>query len=124
MACAAIAWRLRPPGAAIAVLLFLVYVWTDFPINYAAFGMLPYLLADSPGTAGHGGLCRVPGSGAVSSDGLCRPCLMSLAVLVHLTAAMIVVPAAVLAYLAAVAGSGTEELAASFPVLAACWVSG
>ena len=24
---------------------FLVYVWTDFPINYVAFGMVPYFLA-------------------------------------------------------------------------------
>ena len=41
----ALAWRSRARGAALAVLLFLLYVWTDFPINYAAFGMLPYLLA-------------------------------------------------------------------------------
>ena len=45
MALATFAWGSRARGAAIAVLLFLVYVWTDFPINYAAFGMLPYLLA-------------------------------------------------------------------------------
>ena len=30
---------------AIAVLLDLLYIWTDFPINYAFWGMLPYFLA-------------------------------------------------------------------------------
>ena len=38
-------WRARGWTIATAVALFLLYVWTDFPINYAAFGMLPYLLA-------------------------------------------------------------------------------
>ncbi len=28
-----------------AVLLDLLYIWTDFPINYVAFGMLPYFLS-------------------------------------------------------------------------------
>ena len=41
MALAAAAWRLRARAAALSVLLFLMYIWTDFPINYAAFGMLP-----------------------------------------------------------------------------------
>lgn len=44
---AARAARLANPAATaiLAVALFLVYLWTDFPINYAEFGMLPYLLA-------------------------------------------------------------------------------
>jgi hypothetical protein len=37
--------RLRPTAACFAVLGFLIYVWTDFPINYAAFGMLPYFIS-------------------------------------------------------------------------------
>ena len=32
-------------GVAIAILLDLLYIWTDFPINYAFCGMLPYFLA-------------------------------------------------------------------------------
>src|SRR5262245_66608256 len=41
------AQRIGPPGGAApltAVLLFLLYLWTDFPIQYATFGMIPYLL--------------------------------------------------------------------------------
>ena len=36
----------------------LLYVWTDFPINYAAFGMLPYLLAIPLGLVATGAFCR------------------------------------------------------------------
>ncbi len=99
VALAAAAWRLRARAAAIAVLLFLLYVWTDFPINYAAFGMLPYLLAIPLGLLAtglfggyliHGGFFRW----------LLVAGLISIAVMVHLTAAMIVAPAATLAYLA------------------------
>src|SRR3954451_22577532 len=32
IALAAAAWGIRPPGQACAVLFFLLYVWTDFPI--------------------------------------------------------------------------------------------
>ena len=100
MALAAWAFGLRARGAAFAVLFFLLYVWTDFPINYAAFGMLPYLLAIPlallalgafAGFLTHGGAVRWLVSAA----------LLSLAFLVHLTVAMILAPAAALAYLAA-----------------------
>jgi hypothetical protein len=42
IAIAAGLWRLRAAGTAIAVALALVYIWTDFPLAYAEFGMLPY----------------------------------------------------------------------------------
>ena len=45
IALACLLWRIPARGAAIAVLLDLLYVWTDFPINYVFWGMLPYFLA-------------------------------------------------------------------------------
>ena len=97
VALAAATWGLRAFGQAVSVALFLGYVWTDFPINYAAFGMLPYLLAIPLGLLATGVF-----AGYLTSGGLVRwlACagLMSLSVLVHFTAAMVVVPAAALAY--------------------------
>jgi hypothetical protein len=94
---AAAAWRVGPFGQAAGVFLFLLYVWTDFPINYAAFGMLPYLLAIPLGLLALAVFTRYleQGGGAwwLGSAGL-----MGLCVLVHLTAAMVVAPAAALAY--------------------------
>jgi hypothetical protein len=108
VALAAGAWRLRAPGAALAVLLFLLYIWTDFPINYAAFGMLPYLLAIPLGLLATGVFGTFLIQGGVLRW-LMASALMSLAVLVHLTAATIVAPAASLAYLAALASGGGLE---------------
>ena len=88
-------------GALLAVILYLAYLWTDFPINYAAFGMLPYLVAIPlglvasaavAGYAARGGFLRWVAAALLS--GLC--------VLVHFTAAMVVVPAAATAYVAGV----------------------
>jgi hypothetical protein len=97
VALAAASWGLRAFGQAVSVALFLGYVWTDFPINYAAFGMLPYLLAIPLGLLATG-VC----AGYLTSGGLARwlACagLMSLTVLVHFTAAMVVAPSAALAY--------------------------
>ena len=108
VALAAAAWRLRVRGAALAVLLFLLYLWIDFPINYAAFGMLPYLLAIPLGLLATGLF-----GGYLIRGGILRwlltTSLMSLAVMVHLTAAMVVVPAAAFAYLAALTAKDAES---------------
>ena len=56
LACAF--WRIPADGAAIAVLLDLLYIWTDFPINYAGFGMLPYFLAIPLGLVATGAFAR------------------------------------------------------------------
>ena len=56
LACAL--WRIPPAGAAIAVVLDLLYIWTDFPINYVAFGMLPYFLAIPLGLVATGAFAR------------------------------------------------------------------
>jgi hypothetical protein len=100
VAMAAGLWQLRPSAAAVAVVLVLVYIWTDFPINYAAFGMLPYFLAIPLGLAATGAFVRFLARGG-AIPWLMAAGLLSMSVLVHLTAAMIVVPAALLAYVAA-----------------------
>jgi hypothetical protein len=100
IALAAASWRLRPEGAVWAVLLFLVYLWTDFPINYAGFGMLPYLLAVPLALLATGLFATFLIRGGFFGW-LCAVTLQSMAVLVHLTAAMILVPASALAYLVA-----------------------
>jgi hypothetical protein len=97
---AASAWGVRPFGQAVSVSFFLLYIWTDFPINYAAFGMLPYLLAVPLGLLAVGVFTRYLMNGGMAWW-LVSAGLMSLSELVHLTAAMVVVPAAGLAYGAA-----------------------
>ncbi len=100
VALAAASWRLRLRGAALAVLLFLLYVWTDFPINYAAFGMLPYLLAIPLGLLATGLFNEYLIQGGIVRW-VMSTLIMSFAVMVHFTAAMVVAPAAFFAYLAA-----------------------
>ena len=99
--------RVRPAAIAWGVALFLIYVWTDAPIGLAAIGglaalgMVPYLLAIPLGLVATAAYCRYLDAGGFGRW-LVATLLMALAVLVHLTSAMIVVPAAALAYLAAV----------------------
>jgi hypothetical protein len=85
----------------VAVLLSLLYIWTDWPINYVTFGMLPYFLGIPVALVATGAFAHF----------LDRPCcrhwlvaslLLSLAMMVHLTTAMVAAPAALLAYIAAV----------------------
>ena len=71
-----------------SVALFLGYVWTDFPINYAAFGMLPYLLAIPLGLLATAEFAAYLDSGGFARWLACMM-LMSLSVLVHFTAAMV-----------------------------------
>ncbi len=92
-------------GACLAVGLYLIYVWTDFPINYASFGMLPYLLGVPLGLVATAAV-----AGYVDRGGFFRWLVAGLAasacVLVHLTTAMIVVPASAAMYLAGVVRDG------------------
>ena len=90
-------WRLRSCATLLATALFLVYVWTDYPINYASLGMVPYLLgipAALLATATIGRYLDRPTPGRW----LAMASLCSLAVMIHLTTAMIVVPAAIASY--------------------------
>jgi hypothetical protein len=106
VAAACALWSLRVGGSAVAVFLVIAYIWTDFPINYAAFGMLPYLLSIPVA------LCATGAFGRFLEQGgpvlwLSATVLFSLSVLVHLTSAMVAFPAALLAYLMG-ARRGTE----------------
>jgi hypothetical protein len=112
VALSALSWRLRPRGAVLAVLLFLLYLWTDFPINYAAFGMLPYLLAIPLGLLATGVFNEYLIQGGIIRWAL-STLMMSFAFMVHFTSAMIVAPAAVLVYLAALTGRDSARAAHS-----------
>jgi hypothetical protein len=92
-------WRIPAGGTAIAVLLLLMYIWTDFPIRYVQLGMVPYFLMIPLALAGTGAFARFLDSGG-AINWLTAAVLMSLALLVHLTAVMVALPAAALAYIA------------------------
>ena len=94
---ACIIWRIPPAGTMIVILLDLLYIWTDWPINYVGLGMLPYFLAIPLGLVATGAFARLLTRGG-AMNWLITAILMSLAFLVHLTVAMVVVPAALLAY--------------------------
>ena len=96
VALSAIAWRIPAEGVFASVLLFLVYLWTDFPINYAAFGMLPYLLAVPLALLATAVFSRYIAAGGFLSW-LASALLMSFAVMVHFTSAMMAAPAALAA---------------------------
>jgi hypothetical protein len=90
----------RGSAAAVAVLLSLLYIWTDWPINYVTFGMLPYFLGlpiALVATASFAHFLERMEAGTW----LLTTALLSLAFLVHLTTAMVIAPAALIAYIAA-----------------------
>lgn len=89
---------LRPAERLVGVAVYLVYIWSDFPISYAEFGMQPYLLAIPLGLWAAAAV--VPFLERGGAHRYLAACLgMSLAVLVHLTSAMVVAPAVALAYM-------------------------
>jgi hypothetical protein len=100
-------------GVAIAVLLDLLYIWTDFPINYVFYGMLPYFLAIPVGLAATAAFGRFLTERGVI-NWLIATSMMSLAFLIHFTTAMIVIPAAAMAYAAAIA-RGSRQVAPRAP---------
>jgi hypothetical protein len=114
IALACLLWRVPVRGTAIAVLLYLLYVWSDFPINYVFRGMLPYFLAVPVALAAMGAFSRFI-TGRALADWLISVILMSLAFLTHFTSAMIVVPAAAIVYFAACARGMRQKSAASEP---------
>ncbi len=99
----AVACRLfgvRGWGVASAVGLSLVYIWTDWPLNYADFGMLPYFLGIPVSLVATASLARFLERRTVAGWAIAA-LLLSLAVLVHLTTAMVAAPAALVGYIAA-----------------------
>jgi hypothetical protein len=101
VALAALVLRSSPRGVFWSVLLFLLYFWTDWPINYADFGMTSYVISVPLGLVTVALL-----SSYLARGGLARWLWAALACggvfLVHLTSVMAVGPAALLAYLVAV----------------------
>ena len=99
LACAC--WRVPPGGTAIAILIFLIYIWTDFPIRYVQLGMVPYFLGVPLALAAIGAFARFLDRGGAIAW-LLATVLLSLAFLVHFTIAMTAGPAATAAYIAAI----------------------
>ena len=93
-------WRVGPGATLAGTILFLAYVWTDFPINYAEFGMVPYFVAVPLGLATTGAIARYLEQGGLGSW-VASALGSVLVVLVHPTLPMIVAPAACLAYVVA-----------------------
>ena len=91
VALACFLWRVPAAGTAIAVLLDLLYIWTDFPINYVTWGMLPYFVAIPVGLAATGAFAWFLSNGG-TVQWLVATVLSSLAFLCHLTAAMVIAP--------------------------------
>ncbi len=98
-------WRLNAFGQLLAVFLYLIYIWTDFPLNYPIFGMVPYFLAIPLGLTVTGTFARYCTHGGFFLW-LATALLFVFVVLVHFTSAMVVVPAAILVYGAAVIWGG------------------
>ena len=101
---AGLVWRVGPVAIAAGLVLFEVYLWTDFALGYALMGMIGYLLSVPLGllavasvTAylGRGGFRRWLGAASACAG----------VFLVHLTSAMLVGPAAIFAYVVAVVRS-------------------
>jgi hypothetical protein len=100
IALACLLLSIRGWPATIAVLLSLLYVWTDWPINYVTFGMLPYFLGVPVSLVATSAFARFLERRSVAAWGVATA-LLSFAVLVHLTTAMVAAPAALIGYVAA-----------------------
>ncbi len=87
--------------AAVAVLLSEIYIWTDWPINYVTFGMLPYFLGIPIALVATASFAFFLGRRDVGTW-IVTTALLSVALLVHLTTAMVIAPAVLIAYVAAV----------------------
>lgn len=90
-------WRQSAFAVAMGILFYLLYIWTDYPINYVELGMVPYFLGIPLA------LFAASASGRYLAGGgffrwLAATGLASLAILVHLTAAMVLVPSILAAY--------------------------
>jgi hypothetical protein len=93
-------FRIPPASAAIAVSLGLVYIWTDFPINYAGLGMVPYFVAIPLSLAGLAAFARFLESGG-ALNWWTATVTISLAFLAHLTSLIVIAPGAMVCYAAA-----------------------
>ena len=85
-------------GSLTSACLFLVYLWTDFPINYAAFGMIPYLASIPIAAIAIACVSRYLSRGSIRWW-IAAAIACSFTLFTHATTAMIVVPAAGLVYI-------------------------
>jgi hypothetical protein len=100
IALACVLLRVPPAGAGSAVVIWLVYLWTDWPINYAGYGMVPYFLAIPLAIVGLGAFARFLERGG-ALDWWFATVTISVSFLVHFTSMMVLLPGAALAYFAA-----------------------
>ncbi len=88
----------RGEAAFMAVLLDVLYLWTDFPINYARFGMMTYLLGVPVALVATMSACSFLDEGG-GRRWLSAAALIALTMFTHLLTLMVLVPAVLLAYL-------------------------
>lgn len=89
----------------IAVALGLIYIWTDFPINYAEFGMLPYFVAVPLGLVASACALRWLERGG-AGGWIASALALSLMALAHFTTLMVAGPALATAYIFAARKQG------------------
>ena len=97
LTAAALAWGARPWTAAIAVALFLIYIWSDFPVEYVNIGMVSYAISVPLGLLACGAIAAYLARGG-GTRWLGAAAGASAVFLVHPTSPMLVVPSAVAAY--------------------------
>ncbi len=94
---AAVLLGARASGVAWSILIYQIYFWCDFPINYASFGMFSFLLSTPLGLVAVGLLARYLDRGGWACWlGAAAAC--SGVFFVHVTSPMIVGPAGLAAY--------------------------
>jgi hypothetical protein len=97
---AGLLWRLPPGAVFLTVLLDLIYIWTDWPLNYLELGLVAFFVGVPLGL-----LTTAAVTVYLEQGGFARWLLAAIAsallVLVHITSPLVVVPALGLAYLAA-----------------------
>lgn len=85
-------------AGSLAAVVWLLYVWTDFPIQYVGFGMVPYFLA-IPLALATLRVCVAWLENGGKRRWLGMTALLAATTLTHFTALMVLVPAAVTAWL-------------------------
>lgn len=82
---------------ALSSILYMLYIWTDFPVQYIGFGMLPYFLSLPLALATLNVCCRwLENHKPLAWLGMTA--LLSLTTMVHFTSLMILGPAAIAAW--------------------------
>jgi hypothetical protein len=106
-ALASIAWKAGPIATFIATLMMFIYFWSDFAFRYASLGMVSYVVSIPLGLLTVAALAAYCDQGGFSRW-LWASLLASAVFLVHLTSPMVVAPAGLLAYGAAIFRSRRE----------------